>query len=76
MTKKESLIISAYTGFMVCKNFSDMYEFIEETLERPVFTHEMGSEVFLKEVQEKLKPQLIELIKNIDDESQYTTVEG
>lgn len=59
MTKKESLIISAYTGFMLCKNFSDMQEFIEETLERPVFTHEMGSEDFLKEVQEKLKPQLI-----------------
>lgn len=44
---------------MLCKNFSDMQEFIEETLERPVFTHEMGSEDFLKEVQEKLKPQLI-----------------
>ena len=67
MTKKESLLISAFTGFMVCKNFSDMHEFIEEVLERPVFTHEMGSAEFLKEIQEKLKPQLIEMIKNIED---------
>lgn len=76
MTKKESLIISAYTGFMVCKNFSDMHEFIEQVMERPVFTHEMGSEQFLKEVQERLKPQLIELIKNIEDNQNYTIVEG
>lgn len=76
MTKKESLIISAYTGFMICKEFSDMHEFIEQVMERPVFTHEMGSEHFLKEVQERLKPQLIELIKNIEDNQNYTIVEG
>lgn len=76
MTKKESLIISAYTGFMICKEFSDMHEFIEQVMERPVFTHEMGSEHFLKEVQERLKPQLIELIKNIEDNQNYTMVEG
>lgn len=76
MTKKESLIISAYTGFMICKQFSDMHEFIEQVMERPVFTHEMGSEHFLKEVQERLKPQLIELIKNIEDNQNYTMVEG
>lgn len=76
MTKKESLIISAYTGFMICKEFSDMHEFIEQVMERPVFTHEMGSEQFLKEVQERLKPQLIELIKNIEDNQNYTMVEG
>lgn len=76
MTKKESLIISAYTGFMICKEFSDMHEFIEQVMERPVFTHEMGSEQFLKEVQERLKPQLIELIKNIEDNQNYTIVEG
>ena len=76
MTKKESIIISAYTGFMICKEFSDMHEFIEQVMERPVFTHEMGSEQFLKEVQERLKPQLIELIKNIEDNQNYTIVEG
>lgn len=68
MTKKESLIISAYTGFMVCKEFSDMHEFIEQVLERPVFTHEMGSELFLEEIQGALKPVLLELIKNIKED--------
>ena len=52
---------------MVCKNFSDVHEFIEEIMERPVFTHEMGSEDFHKELQEKLKPELIKLIENIKD---------
>lgn len=68
MTKKESLIISAYTGFMVCKDFSDMHEFIEQVLERPVFKHEMDSELFLEEIQGVVKPMLLELIKNIKED--------
>lgn len=67
MTKKESLIISAYTGFMVTKQFSDVHEFIEETLERPVFTHELAFESTTNEIREKLKPQIIELIQNIEE---------
>ena len=65
MTKRESLIISAYTGYMVCKEFSDLHEFIEEVMKRPVFTHELSSEQFNSELREKLKPKIVGLIENI-----------
>ena len=67
MTKEESIIISAYTGFMLTKNFSDIHEFIEKTLERPVFTHEMANKNLLIEIQKKLSPKIIELIKTIEE---------
>lgn len=65
MTKRESLIVSAYTGYMICENFGDLHEFIEEVMERPVFTHELASEEFNSELREKLQPQIIDIIKNI-----------
>ncbi len=39
ITKREAAIISAYTGYMVGE-FGDMQEYVEEILDRPVFTHE------------------------------------
>ena len=66
MTKRESLIISAYTGYMVCKEFSDLHEFIEEVMKRPVFTHELACEQFNSELREKLKPKIVGLIENIE----------
>jgi len=42
MTKREAAIVSAYTGFLI-GSFSDMHEYIEEVMMRPVFTHEMGT---------------------------------
>ena len=41
MTRRESAIISAYTGFMITKDFSDVHAYIEEKMGRPVFTHEL-----------------------------------
>lgn len=35
MTVKEAAIVSAYSGFLLGK-FSDLYEYIEEIMERPV----------------------------------------
>ena len=66
MTKRESLIISAYTGYMVCKQFSDLHEFIEQTMERPVFTHELADENLIAELKNKLHPQFIEIIEHIE----------
>lgn len=42
LTKKQAVVISAYTGFLCCR-FSDMHAEIERRLGRPVYTHEMGS---------------------------------
>ena len=65
MTKDESVLISAYTGFVICKDFSDIHKLIEEKLERPVFTHELGNEDTYKEIRAKLLPDIKELISKI-----------
>lgn len=67
MTKAESLIVSAYTGYLFTKQFADVHEYIEKVLERPVFTHELASEEVNKEIREKLKLKIIEIIKSIKD---------
>lgn len=54
LTKEQALIITAYTGVMSCP-FSDFHEFAEKKLGRPIWTHEMGSEEFWKEIKEAIK---------------------
>ena len=41
MTKKEKLIVSAYTGVLMTK-FDELHEFVEKKFGRPVWTHEFG----------------------------------
>jgi len=50
MNRRESAIISAYTGILVGP-FDAMHAYAEEKLQRPVWTHDLGSE----EVSEQLK---------------------
>jgi len=71
MTREEGLIIGAYTGVLMSPSFSDLHTFIEEIMERPVLTHEMGDKDFMNELKEKVKPQFIQVVesqlKEIDD---------
>lgn len=68
MTKKEAVLLSAYTGFLLTNNFSDVHKFCEELLDRPIWTHEFASETVQKEIREKCKPMVIEMVKSeIDD---------
>jgi len=59
LTKDQALIISVYTGVLLCDNFSDLHEYIEKLAGRPVFTHEMGNTKLMDELKEKVKPILI-----------------
>ena len=63
MTKQEAILISAYTGYLLTKNFQDVHRFIEETVGRPVQTIEMGNDKFMEILKEKLRPQIIEMVK-------------
>ena len=65
MTKEESLLISAYTGYMICSQFSELHEYIEKVMGAPVFTHQMGSEEFHKVLRDRLQPRILELIEGI-----------
>lgn len=60
MTYKEAVIISAYTGFLIC-DFDDMHKYIEEKLGRPVWTHELASKEIQNEIRQKCKTEFLEL---------------
>ena len=62
MTKKEAVLISAYTGILLTNNFADVHKFCEELLGRPIWTHEFAFDSLHKEIQEKCKPMIIDLV--------------
>ena len=65
MTNREKIIVSAYTGFLMC-DFSDMHEYIEAKFGRPVFTHEMASEEFQKELKERTREDFMAICEETD----------
>lgn len=65
MTKEEAILLSAYTGFLLVPDFSDVHKFCEDTLGHPIWTHEFGDQDVQKEIQDKLRSQIMELIQNI-----------
>lgn len=62
MTKYEKIVVSAYTGILMC-DFSDMHEYIEKKLGRPVFTHEMANKTLWNEIAEKTKDDFLAICK-------------
>ena len=65
MTRKEAILLSAYTGFLFAPDFSEVHKFCEDILGRPIWTHEFADRCVQKEIQEKLRPQIMELVQNI-----------
>ncbi|KKN53849.1 hypothetical protein LCGC14_0598080 [marine sediment metagenome] len=49
MTEREMVIVSAYTGVLLGR-FCDMHEYIEQIMERPVSTHELGNKRIMEEI--------------------------
>lgn len=65
MTKREKAIVTAYTGILM-GDFSDFHEYIEEKLDRPVWTHEFGSRSLWDEIKEASKEDFLFLCSNED----------
>ena len=65
MTREEAILLLAYTGFLLAPDFSEVHKFCEDTLGRPIWTHEFADSDVQKEIQEKLRPQIMELVQNI-----------
>ena len=63
MKHNEAVLISAYTGFSLTQDFSDVHKFCEELLGRPIQTYELANESLCREIREKCKPMIIEIIK-------------
>lgn len=62
MTYKEAVVISAYTGFLMC-DFNDMHKYIEEKLGRPIWTHELALDEINEEIRLKCKSDFIDICK-------------
>lgn len=60
MTKREAAIVSAFTGIML-GNFSELHAYIEEIMDRPVWTHEMADPITMGQIKEKAKKDFIGL---------------
>lgn len=61
MTDRERAIAMAYTGtcFLQCEKLKIFYEYAEELLGRPVFSHELPS--LADELKERSRPDFIKL---------------
>lgn len=66
MTQRERIIVSAYTGVLMC-DFGLVHKYIEEKMGHPVWTHELRFESTHAEIREKIKPDFIELCGNGDE---------
>lgn len=67
MTKQEAVLISAYTGYLLAPDFSDVAEYCQKVLGRPIYTHEYADPDLQKELQDKLRPRIVELIRSLSD---------
>ena len=60
LTKEQAVIVSGYTGVLICQ-FSDLHYDIEQRLGRPVWTHELGDERFMENLQTLYRPDFLAL---------------
>lgn len=71
MTKKEAAIIMAYTGttLLTGEDFSIFHKYIEDKLERPVWTHELADKAVWEQIKEASREDFINLCKNLENET-------
>lgn len=71
MTKQEAAIIMAFTGntMLTGDDFSIFHKYIENKLKRPVWTHELGSDVVWEQIKEASKEDFINLCKSLKNET-------
>ena len=67
MTKQEKIVVSAYTGVLMC-DFNDLHKYIEDKLGRPVWTHELASETVFSEIKEKSKADFLAICQRESDD--------
>lgn len=68
MNKRESAIITAYTGVSFGgKLFSVFHAYVEEKFGHPVWTHQMSDMKFWEKLKELATDDFINLAKEIED---------
>lgn len=67
MKKQEAILVSAFTGFLLTKDFADVHKFCEDLLGRPIWMHEFANRTVQEEIKEKCRPLIVEMIENETD---------
>jgi len=60
MSEQERIIVSAYTGYLLC-DFGKVHEYVEMKLGRPIWTHEFAEERLHEEIREKCREDFVAL---------------
>ncbi len=70
MTDKEKAIVMAYTGvtMLTGEKFSVFHKYIEDIMQRPVFTHELATELVWEQIKEKSRADFLRLCEEAADE--------
>lgn len=64
--KNVSILADEFLRKVNVSDIDELHKFIEKTLGRPVFIHELAQDNILDEIRLKLKDSFIEIIKNTD----------
>lgn len=65
MTKLEKLIVSAYTGILMC-DMDEFHAFAEKVLKHPIYTHEFAETETWDELRRATKQDFLLLCKTKD----------
>ena len=66
LTKREAFVISAYTDILMLP-FVEYHKMVEEQLDRPVWTHEMGFSAFAEELRESVRSEFIKICMSVEE---------
>lgn len=69
MTYQECVIVSAYTGVLMC-DFADLQNYISEKLGEPIWTHELANKAILEKIKAAVKPDFMALCNHKPDGNQ------
>lgn len=64
MTKREAVVLTAFTQIMLCKT-SDYTDYVEELMGRPVLTHELGT--LSDEIKNRSSNEALQILNNLSD---------
>lgn len=72
MTKKEALVVTAYTGILVVNSFPEFHRFAEDVLGRPIQTAEFADTDLLNELKGAVSKEFFEITHSLCDTEDMT----
>lgn len=62
LTQEQCIILTGFTGRMLCENFSDFHADVEQRLGRPVWTHQFANEETRMEIEDAYREDFLKLL--------------